>query len=463
MPQTTAAGRSVESLQDRCNRLEAELKRAGRRRWISIAGVILIFLGLDLVYLLWTNREQILGEQLSSLMQPAPSTNTGTSMLPELIEIRTQPVEERLNLVGTIVPGKDVNVTAPFEGEVTEMNFTYGERVERDQLLFRLDTSDMQIKLRTAVVAHIEAQQQLQELSDWENSSEVATATRELAAAEEDRNRSRSTLHTNQQLYEEGIISRDELSETRSSYNEAERRLDAARGALDAARKKGDEQSLRVAALKLENAKAEAAKYQELMGRAAILSPVSGIALKPTQGSLSDNQEPAIALGSNVAARQTLVTIGDMETIKVDALVSELDVESITPGLEVEVTSESSGGLVLPGHVVSVGSQAIKTAGQPLANYPVSIEIDMPMDQESRSLRLGIGVQISVTTYSHDSAIIVPQSAVVDRGGKFYVERLNQDSNEISDVEIVLGRVLPEGIEVHSGMREGDRIVRYAN
>ena len=59
------------------------------------------------------------------------------------VEARSQPVTESLSLVGSITPNEMVEIQAETEGIIQEVLFAEGQRVEKGQLLIRLDDTKL--------------------------------------------------------------------------------------------------------------------------------------------------------------------------------------------------------------------------------------------------------------------------------------------------------------------------------
>src|SRR5688572_33450126 len=57
------------------------------------------------------------------------------------VEAKRQPISESLSLVGSLTANEMVEIKSETDGMVEEINFKEGERVEKGQLLFRLDES----------------------------------------------------------------------------------------------------------------------------------------------------------------------------------------------------------------------------------------------------------------------------------------------------------------------------------
>jgi HlyD family secretion protein len=68
-------------------------------------------------------------------------------------------------------------------------------------------------------------------------------------------------------------------------------------------------------------------------------------------------------------------------------------------------------------------------------------------------------IQLLGTVASHDVAVIVPQSAVISREGKSYVDK--QNGNGITEVLVTVGAEDATNVEITSGLVAGDEVVLH--
>jgi multidrug efflux pump subunit AcrA (membrane-fusion protein) len=452
---------AYHELEMRAADLEARQKLARRARWRGLALVFGLLLAIQGGILAWLEQGATITAMVASLVAGTPDQPAGRDQPRlDLVTVESQFVERDIGLIGKIDPGHVYDITAPFDGTITQIGFAFGARVERGQELLRLAIDELEKQQRDAEVALIEASSGLEEIKNWEASSEVADARRSLAAAEESRAISLNRLEGTLSLYEAGVLSREELDQAESSLADAERSADAARDSLAASIRKGSETNVHVAELKLKNAEAEVKDIEAKIAQASVRSPASGVALKPlTEGSTGEN--PPVALGTGVTARQLLLSIGDMESLSIEASVSELDIDAVTPGLAVEVRTEILGDQILPAVVESTASQAAPDDfGSVLARYPITVRITELTPFQRSKLRLGMSAELRVIVYRNPDALVIPHEAVAGDGDSWYVRRLEPATGRVSDVPITLGRSLPDGLEVLEGLNENDQILR---
>ena len=74
--------------------------------------------------------------------------------------------------------GHDSDRQRPFDGTIQDKRITVGQRVERDQLLYTLDTAQLDVQVRQALAELLKAKRAVQDLASWESGQEVGRARR---------------------------------------------------------------------------------------------------------------------------------------------------------------------------------------------------------------------------------------------------------------------------------------------
>ncbi|MCP4233804.1 MAG: HlyD family efflux transporter periplasmic adaptor subunit, partial [Aestuariibacter sp.] len=283
----------------------------------------------------------------------------------------------------------------------------------------QLDTSDLDSKMRTAQIAQIEAQGELNTLLAWSSNSTVTSAQRGVKDAEHKLADSRSRKKSNQDLFKEGIISHDELASSIEQFLSSKNALIAAHEALSQAQAKGNQEHIKLARMKLDNSNYDLEKIKKQIAGAKVLAPLNGVTLR-AKSTESDGSSKSITVGSPVTAQQVMLAVGDTDALQIKVSVSELDINDIKPGLNVIVTGDSLGDKTLKGKVVAVGSQVEASNRTSLASYPVTITLQAPSNDVKQYIRLGMHVRLEIVIYKNPKAVLVPKSAVHGDTGNYF-------------------------------------------
>lgn len=206
------------------------------------------------------------------------------------------------------------------------------------------------------------------------------------------------------------------------------------------------------------------------LSQTVVRAPRDGIVLtrSVTQGTIITS---AI---SSVAAGTTIVTIGDISRMYVQATVDETDLASISQGQTVEADFEAYPGIPFDGKVILIEPQAV--INQNVTQYNVRVEIDNSTPT-FRLLKPGMNATCQFIVDSKDSVVNVPSDAIqTDDQGSTYVQVASgghpapQDptssapAGALIDVHLTR-RAVKAGLEgddateITDGLKAGDKIV----
>lgn len=169
-----------------------------------------------------------------------------------------------------------------------------------------------------------------------------------------------------------------------------------------------------------------------------IVSPVSGVV----------TQKLAVPQ-QYVAEGEAIVEVADLSTVWVEADVFESDLPRVAVGQRVVVTSPALAA-ELPGEIAFIEP----VVGSQTRAVRVRIEI------ANRNLQLKPGMYVSVRIDSggNRSAVMLPSTAVIDRGNARFVW-IEVAPGEFAPRRVVTGSDDGESIEIVSGVAPGEQVV----
>ncbi|MCL6432385.1 MAG: efflux RND transporter periplasmic adaptor subunit [Anaerolineae bacterium] len=159
-------------------------------------------------------------------------------------------------------------------------------------------------------------------------------------------------------------------------------------------------------------------------------------------------------VGDLVSSGTTVVTLADLSSLRVRAIVDETDISKIEIGQEVAITFDAFPGSRFRGNVVEVPLQGKLTQNILTYEVPVSLE-----GAEAVSLKPGMTANVSIVVGRAENVLLVPALAV--QQGEDGPVVLVQDSprGQVFQTPVLLG--LSDGVyvEVKKGLNEGDRVL----
>ena len=371
------------------------------------------------------------------------------------LAVKPDPLVHQIGLVGKIEPDTTITLTAPFDGNVQANLVEQGQRVEAGQVLLRMDPSTLQVQLRDALSAQLKARRNVQELQDWDNGPTVSRARRSLRTAEMSAGNTRRKLTESENLFQRGIIPRNELDDLKQQTQQQQLDLASARSELQQALDQGKGEYRQIADMELTNATVKYDSLHTLLEGQEVKAPFSGIVVAPPgntspQGGGGNNTAPVQA-GSKVAQGQVLFGLANIERLKIVAKVSELDINQLHQGQAVEVLGDGFEGERLTGSVSVVSGLAIASDSQGSAQFPVTLSIPRLTPQQLQRVRLGMSARLTIVTYNNAQALVIPSQAI---GPDMTVEYRETLDKPVERVKVKTGQSTAQGVEVF-GLKPG--------
>ncbi|MGA9701217.1 efflux RND transporter periplasmic adaptor subunit [Pseudomonas sp.] len=369
------------------------------------------------------------------------------------LAVKPDPLVHQIGLVGKIEPDTTITLTAPFDGNVQANRVEQGQRVEAGQVLLSMDPSTLQVQLREALSAQLKARRTVQELQDWDNGPTVSRARRSLRTAEMSAGNTQRKLTESENLFQRGIIPRNELDDLKQQAQQQQLDLASARSELQQALDQGKGEYRQIANMELTNATVKYDSLHRLLEGQEVKAPFSGIVV-PAPGNNSSqggNTNAPVQAGSKVSQGQVLFGLANIERLKIVTKVSELDINQLHQGQAVEVMGDGFDGERLTGSVSVVSGLAIASDSQGSAQFPVTLSIPKLTPQQLQRVRLGMSARLTIVTYNNQHAIVVPSQAI---GPDMTVEYRAAMDQPVERVKVTTGQSTPQGVEVF-GLKPG--------
>lgn len=216
-----------------------------------------------------------------------------------------------------------------------------------------------------------------------------------------------------------------------------------------------DRKHLHALVLEQEQDEAEARLEQALLDqeRGTMTSPVDGVVLRREAVN-----ERLLAAGA------TLLEIGDLGALEVEADVLTQEAVRVRPGQPVEVFGPTIGAEPVVGRVRRVlpsGFTKVSSLGVEQQRVKVVVAFE-PADLErlraERGLGVGYRVRVRILTDERTGTLVAPRSAIFrDPSGRWHAFAVRE--GRADRVPVAVGLMNDEAVEVLGGLREGDLVV----
>ena len=355
--------------------------------------------------------------------QATTATSEAASHAIETETVALQPIAGIIPATGKVLVSENrVAVIGPVhEGRIVSLYAGQGSKVKKGQKLADLESADID----QAEADYLKA------LADYENAGRTSVAEVKLAQATYDRTK---------MLYEKTITAGKNLQTAEHDLEVAKASaassVASTKAALTAARR-----HLLILGLKDSAIDALAGK-PDLAAVFSLTSPIEGIVV-----------ERNATIGATVGTDANLFKIIDISRVWIDANVFEKDLERVKFGQEVKVKvpafpgSNFSGKVILVNSVVDPETRTVK----------VRTEVPNPDGR----LKPDMFANVEIITDVHRTAISIPQSAVLNDGGKAVV--FVADGNSYKKRVVTAGIQSNDRVEIVDGLNAGDKVVVKGN
>lgn len=232
---------------------------------------------------------------------------------------------------------------------------------------------------------------------------------------------------------------------TQADYDEAKAKLDVARAAWEDAKRTRDNVKSGADPLKLAAAQAKVTAAQATVNTMYIIAPFDGEVISVQAG-----------IGNSVNSGDSGVELVDRNTLKVETLVDETNISSVTVGNPAQITMDSLPGEVLTGKVIRINRIGSTVNG--LVKYTVVVSVD-PTDKQ---VLFGATANVAITTGEPHAMLAVPVSAVLSDSKGEYVLLISADGNSTQRVNItsgdLSGNLVTITLATAGSLKEGDQV-----
>ncbi len=362
-------------------------------------------------------------------------------------ELHPQTVAIPSDFVARTVADQTVEICARIEGVLVEMSFEEGKKVQKDQVLFRIDPALYEANLQTARAQLAKAGADLTLAQDKVSiraaEANVKQAEASLVKADQD-------VARMEPLVKEEAVPQQDLDGAVAQQKVAQANLESAKAHREntaLTQKVNIEQALAA----IESGKAAVAKAELDLSYTVIKSPLDGII---------GRQE--VSVGNLVGRGQPtqLATVSTTDPMRVDFSLSEADYLVFMKRRLAGGENKSGGelGLVLADGSLYPQKGALVMIERGLDPTTATIPVSASFPNPDNLLRPGLFARVRAEVRQIENALLVPQRAVLEMQGAKTVLIVGPD-NVVAARTVTLGDRLGGDYVVQGGLNAGDRVI----
>jgi RND family efflux transporter MFP subunit len=334
-------------------------------------------------------------------------------------------IQRSVDLSGTLISPDQAKVSSEVAGVVQDVDVVLGQEVRQGQVLVHIAPRELELALQRAESALKQTEAQLG-IEDEEDRhlppDDQVAAVRTAVAGRDD---ARAQANRAESLATQGLISTADLEAARTHLKVADAAYEAAIETVH---------SLKAS---LEDRRATYVLAQKKLNDASIKAPVPG--------SVS---ERLVQPGEFIKEDTPVITLVQVDPLKLSTAVQEKYAGVIRPGMQVEFTVESFPNETFRGRIVSV-SPAVDMQTR---TFPIEAEVP----NQDRRLKPGFFAKGAILTKVDDNVIAVPENAVSTLAGVSTVFVI--ENGQVKPQEVAVGAHQNRETEIVDGLKGDERL-----
>lgn len=341
---------------------------------------------------------------------------------------KKQDLTSLISASGEIKPKKNINISAQVPGRIIKIGVVEGQEVMAGDFLLKLDSAQYE--------AYADRDQNY-----------IRAANADLIQAEARLQRDKSSFDRQQKLFDDELISKDQLETAKAQFDVSEAQTNAIR-------------------FQIKQAEASLKSTLDNLTKTTYSSPIDGVIT-----SLRVEEGEVAIIGTMNNPGTVLLTIADLSVMEVEVEVDETDVVGVALGQTANVRVDAFPDTVFPGKVTEIGSSALQKATATVSTQESKdFKVVVTLDNPSRKLKPGLSASADIIVAEKKQTLAVPISSLVLRDKAAADKTAPAEAKEEEGVYTVenervkfvpVGKGITGGmmIEITSGLQEGQDIV----
>ena len=423
-----------------------KLKSLWKKPWLVVVLVVVLLGGGFIVF-----------RALAGKDQSSSAVNDKTE------QVESKSLAIKIKSSGSVVPIETVNLSPKQAGKLIELLVEQGARVNRGQVIARMDNANLIPQLYQAQASAAASEANLAKLRNGNRPEDIAAAQARVSAASGRLDAARSRLAlTNMKtsrfrgLQTEGAISSDRFDEVVTDDRSAQADLQTAQAnlvestrLLEESRNGSRFEDIAQAEAQLAQAIAGIRVVEVQIEDTVIRAPFSGIITQKYANAGAFVTPTTTASASNSSSSTSIVAIAN--GLEIIAKVPEVDISQIRIGQDVEIVADAFPSEVFKGKVRLIAPEAI--IEQNVTSFQVRVTLETGKDK----LQSGMNTDLRFIGKQIDGALVVPTVAIVTQEGKTGL-LIADEKGKPKFQPVTIGTTVDNQTQILSGAKVGDRV-----
>lgn len=365
---------------------------------------------------------------------PIEETEENTYIPVEVREATYTNLANISTMSGNVYADKDVMILPTMPGKVKSINVKDGDLVKKGDVLFSLDTKDIQKQIDQAKIGFDLAQVNYNMSQDQADLTQ-GSLERTKSLTDSVLANARENLENTKILYEAGAISKSQLDQAQVGLDQQESQMQAQ---LDQAEMGASDKISELSSIQLKQAELAYNQSKSALDNSVITSPINGI--------VSGNILQVGTLASNAQASMNIV---DMDRVYVKIQVVDALVNKLSQGLKVNI--------IIPA-ISPEPIEALIDSINPIPDPRTHLySIKIYMENKDGKIKPGMFTNVEIPLEIRNDVLSVPSQAIIIRDEKNLVYIV--EDGKSMEREIELGLDTGREVEVLKGLNENDIVI----
>lgn len=414
----------------------------------------------------------------------------------EVTAAKKEQISQQLSLTADIGPQSSVTIVPKVSGTLEEIKVKLGDRVKEGEVIAKIESREFLLGVKQAEAAFSAAQTQWNlakataQTEFFSNLAQVQAALKVVqanldkirkGAREEEIQRvdvayqqalanaetTEKNLNRARDNYEKGAISDQQFDGAQLQFKVAQAGLESAKANLDLIKKGAREEDIKVVEAQVEQTQASLKNLESLKEAKSWEAKIKGVQAQAEQAEvalglakirLEDCTIKApisgiiskrfVDVGAMVGPTQPLVSIVDIDTVKLLTHVSDEDLDKVKLTREVEVKV---------GTYLNRSYQVKEINISPVMD-PLSRKIEVKINISNPDYLLKPGMFPKIKLWGEKkNVLLVPKGAVVKKEGKEQVFVVRDNRAYLQ--KVIVGLEKDGLVQIMKGLKEGDQVV----
>ncbi len=334
-------------------------------------------------------------------------------------------------------PIQTTTISPKIAGKVASIQADVGTAVQAGQVLFTLDSSDLQAQLQQQE-ANLEGSRVNYEKTEGSSyQQQLLQAEQTQQNAQITYNSAQDTYNKDLSLYNAGAISQQSLENDKQKLDEATVALNSANSNLELLKNQSGPQSVEAAAAQVKQAESAVNYAQLQLQNTTITSPISG--------TVSTRNVEVGEIASSAAPAFTVI---NTKTVVAEISVPDTVVTHLQKGQTVPVKISALNNKTVNGTVNIISPAADKTN---------SYVVDVDLDNSNNELKGGMFARVVLPQEQKNNILTVPNEAITVEDGVSYVYAVV--NNTVNKIPVKVGISNDKVSEIVSGLKSGENVI----